>query len=40
MTENRVYRKAISKEEAVKEIGKNAEKQFDPYIAQIFIENI
>lgn len=38
MTEDRVYRKALSKEQALEEIDKNAGTQFDPMIAQRFIE--
>ncbi len=37
MTEDRVYRKAMSKEEAIMEILANAGEQFDPEIAKIFI---
>ncbi len=37
MTENRPYRKAMSKEEALQEIAKHAGTQFDPEIARIFI---
>jgi len=40
MTEDRVYRKAMSKEQAVEEIRRNAGTQFDPLIANIFIETI
>lgn len=38
MTKDRVYRRAISKEDALKEIGRNAGKQFDPAIAELFIK--
>ncbi len=38
MTEDRVYRKALSKEQAIEEIKKNAGTQFDPDIAQRFVE--
>ncbi len=38
MTEDRSYRKAMKKEEAIKEIKNNIGKQFDPLIAQIFID--
>lgn len=37
MTEDRSYRKAMSKEAAIEEIKNNIGKQFDPYIAQLFI---
>lgn len=37
MTEDRIYRKALSKEEAIKEIDRNAGGQFDPRLAKIFI---
>ncbi|MGD9666631.1 MAG: HD domain-containing phosphohydrolase [Synergistaceae bacterium] len=40
MTEDRVYRKAMSKEEAIEEIKRNAGYQFDPVIANIFIESV
>ena len=40
MTQNRVYRTAISKDEALVEIAKNAGTQFDPEIAQIFIDSV
>lgn len=40
MTEDRVYRKAMSKEEALEEIKRNSGSQFDPVIADIFIESI
>ena len=38
MTEDRIYRRALSREEAIKEIKDNAGSQFDPKIAQIFID--
>lgn len=40
MTEDRVYRKAMSQEDAIEEIRRNAGSQFDPLIANIFIESI
>ena len=38
MIESRVYRKALSKEEALNEIKKNSGTQFDPTVSSIFIE--
>ena len=38
MTEDRVYRKALSRETAMEEIRKNAGTQFDPQIAKVFLE--
>jgi diguanylate cyclase (GGDEF)-like protein/PAS domain S-box-containing protein len=38
MTENRVYRRAITNDEAVAEIARCAGSQFDPRIAGIFVE--
>ena len=40
MTEDRVYRKAMTHEEALKEISINAGTQFDPYIAGLFIDSV
>lgn len=40
MTEDRVYRKALSKQEAIAEIENNIGTQFDPTIARIFLELI
>ncbi|HHU28987.1 TPA: diguanylate cyclase [bacterium] len=37
MTNDRPYRKAISKEEALKELIRNAGTQFDPYIVSVFV---
>ncbi len=39
MTNDRVYRKATSREKAFKELQKNAGSQFDPKIVELFIEN-
>jgi diguanylate cyclase (GGDEF)-like protein/PAS domain S-box-containing protein len=38
MTEDRIYRKALTKEAAIEEIRKNTGSQFDPSIAEIFIK--
>jgi HD-GYP domain-containing protein (c-di-GMP phosphodiesterase class II) len=38
MTSTRSYRKALSKEIAIAEILKNSAKQFDPYIAELFVK--
>lgn len=38
MTEDRVYRKALSPKDAMEEIRKNAGTQFDPKIAEMFLE--
>ena len=40
MTQDRPYRKAMPKESAVNEIIDNADKQFDPYIAHVFVEQV
>ena len=40
MTEDRVYRKALTHEVAMGEIRKNAGTQFDPHIAEVFLEII
>ncbi len=40
MTENRIYRKALSKEAALQEITANAGTQFDPTIAELFVRTI
>lgn len=40
MTQDRVYRKAISKEAALEELKKNAGTQFDPEVVKIFIQII
>lgn len=38
MTEDRVYRKGMLKEDAITEITKNSGTQFDPRVAKIFVE--
>jgi len=38
MTNDRVYRKAMTKSEAVKELQINKDTQFDPYITDVFID--
>jgi HD-GYP domain-containing protein (c-di-GMP phosphodiesterase class II) len=40
MTEDRPYRKAMSKEAAVREIRQNVGTQFDPEIARMFFETL
>lgn len=40
MTEDRVYRKAMTSEDAVAEIRRNAGTQFDPQLAELFVELI
>ncbi len=40
MTQDRPYRKAMKNEEAIAEIEKNAGTQFDPFIAEVFIEMV
>ena len=40
MTNARVYRKAVSVEEAAEEIRKNAGTQFDPSIAKVFVRDV
>ena len=40
MTEDRVYRKAMSKDKAFEEIRRNAGLQFDPKIVEIFMDNL
>lgn len=40
MNSNRVYRKKLTKEDIFEEIEKNKGKQFDPKIADVFLELI
>lgn len=40
MTQDRVYRKAMSKEDAIDEILRNKATQFDPFLTDLFIEII
>ena len=40
MTQNRTYRKTVSKDIALKEIDRFAGTQFDPNIVAIFIKNV
>ena len=40
MTSERVYRKAVSADEAVKELLRCAGKQFDPQIVRVFVEQV
>ncbi|MBS3948049.1 MAG: PAS domain S-box protein [Dethiobacter sp.] len=40
MTSERPYRQALSEEEAISEIKKNAGTQFDPAIARVFVEKV
>jgi len=40
MTSDRTYRKALSREEAIEEIKRNAGTQFDPQIVEMFLESI
>ncbi len=38
MTTDRVYRKALSREKAWRELKKNAGSQFDPEVVKVFLE--
>ncbi|NLM21195.1 MAG: PAS domain S-box protein [Peptococcaceae bacterium] len=40
MTEDRIYRKAMRRDQAIEEIKKNAGTQFDPCIVEIFTEKV
>jgi HD-GYP domain-containing protein (c-di-GMP phosphodiesterase class II) len=40
MTSDRTYRKAMSREEAIAEIKRNAGTQFEPIVADIFLNII
>lgn len=40
MTHDRTYRKALTLDNAIKELDENKGKQFDPYVVQIFLEEI
>lgn len=40
MTEDRVYRKAMTKEAAIEEIRKGSGKQFDPHVVKVFLKNM
>ena len=40
MTSDRAYREGLSKEEAIKELKRNAGTQFDPAIVQVFLEKV
>ncbi len=40
MTSDRIYRKALSREDAIAEIRRNSGKQFDPKIADIFVNQV
>lgn len=40
MTSDRVYRKAMSQDDAIAEIQKNAGRQFDPNIAEVFVQKV
>lgn len=40
MTNDRSYRRALSKKEAIKELKKNAGTQFDPKLVELFLEKV
>lgn len=40
MTNDRPYRKALSNQEAIEELKKNANTQFDPYLVDVFISDV
>ena len=40
MTSDRTYRRGISEDEAIKELRRNAGTQFDPIVAQVFVEQV
>lgn len=40
MTEDRIYRKAMSVDDAIAEIRRNSGTQFDPHVVQVFIETV
>jgi HD-GYP domain-containing protein (c-di-GMP phosphodiesterase class II) len=40
MTNDRPYRKALSNQEAIEELKKNASTQFDPHLLDVFINEV